>query len=476
MWLYLLLILSVLAKQDSSCDSDSDCPYMNSCSEDKCHHKNLFPLEVIEYFGIISLYILAGLSNAGGIGGGAMMLPVIILMLGFLPQYSIPLSQVIIFGGSLIASIMNLRKRHPTKNRPLIFYELALLTISPLLMGTTIGVILNEAFPEWLIELMLTVILCYMTYNSGRRAKNLYRKETQAKQEFAEKLIRGPTVAQVSEDIPIVTHKMNPLKDMRKDRLRSESGYTDNMNEDSLELRSVYNVESKTFPYKTMIFIVSTWLFVILITFLKGGSGSKSVLGLQKCSGGWAAILACFGVILTGFTVLASYLNVKTTAFKERINYDWDEFDLKWSYRKCGIIGGTAFVTGILAGMLGFGGGMIMNPLMLSFGLRPEQTTATSSFMVLFTSSVAVIQYSTANLVQLDYGIMLFIVAFLGSATGVFVLKRLVDKYKRPSIIVITLCIILGIAAVIIPVYGIVELAQSAAKGEAEYGFSSICK
>jgi hypothetical protein len=25
------------------------------------------------------------------------------------------------FGGSLIASIMNLRKRHPTKNRPLIY-------------------------------------------------------------------------------------------------------------------------------------------------------------------------------------------------------------------------------------------------------------------------------------------------------------------------------------------------------------------
>jgi hypothetical protein len=84
MWLYFLLILSVPAKQDSSCDTDFDCPYINTCSNDKCHHKNLFTLEVIKYFGIITLCILAGLSNAGGIGGGAIMLPVIILMLGFL--------------------------------------------------------------------------------------------------------------------------------------------------------------------------------------------------------------------------------------------------------------------------------------------------------------------------------------------------------------------------------------------------------
>ena len=60
----------------------------------------------------------------------------------------------------------------------------------------------------------------------------MYRKETKSKQETAEKLIRSSIVAPASEDTPIVTHKMDPLTDMRKDRLKSESEYSYSMNED----------------------------------------------------------------------------------------------------------------------------------------------------------------------------------------------------------------------------------------------------
>jgi hypothetical protein len=75
---------------------------------------------------------------------------------------------------------------------------------------------------------------------------------------------------------------MNPLEDMGKDRLRSESEYSHSMSEDSLKLMSVYDVETKTFPYKTMILIVSTSTFVILITFLKGGSGTRTSEMLRR--------------------------------------------------------------------------------------------------------------------------------------------------------------------------------------------------
>ena len=116
-----------------------------------------------------------------------------------------------------------------------------------------------------------------------------------------------------------------------------------------------------------------------------------------------------------------------------------------------------------------------MGPLMLSFGIRPEQTAATSSFMILFTSSIAVIQYATANLVDLQYGITLLIISFIGSASGIFIVKKLVDRYNRPSIIVIALSLILGIAAVIIPVYGISTIVESYENGTGEYGFKNLC-
>ena len=48
-------------------------------------------------------------------------------------------------------------------------------------------------------------------------------------------------------------------------------------------------------------------------------------------------------------------------------------------------------ITGILSGMLGIGGGIVMGPVMLQLKVRPEVSIATSSTMVFFTSSIAML-------------------------------------------------------------------------------------
>jgi len=47
----------------------------------------------------------------------------------------------------------------------------------------------------------------------------------------------------------------------------------------------------------------------------------------------------------------------------------------------------------MLAGLLGIGGGTILGPLLLEIGLHPVVSTATSNFLVLFTSSSTSIQF-----------------------------------------------------------------------------------
>ena len=42
--------------------------------------------------------------------------------------------------------------------------------------------------------------------------------------------------------------------------------------------------------------------------------------------------------------------------------------------------------TGVLSGMLGIGGGIIINPKLISYGLDPEICAAVSATIVLFTS------------------------------------------------------------------------------------------
>ena len=46
----------------------------------------------------------------------------------------------------------------------------------------------------------------------------------------------------------------------------------------------------------------------------------------------------------------------------------------------------ASYETGILSGMLGIGGGMIINPKLVNYGLDPEVSSVISATIVLFTS------------------------------------------------------------------------------------------
>ena len=60
------------------CKEDSDCspPYMLCGSDETCVHKDVFPLYGQEFGGMIVLSLMLALANAGGIGGGEMIVPV----------------------------------------------------------------------------------------------------------------------------------------------------------------------------------------------------------------------------------------------------------------------------------------------------------------------------------------------------------------------------------------------------------------
>lgn len=82
-------------------------------------HKPLWPLDSSDYAGlgftIIGLMIAAG----GGIGGGGILVPIFILVMGFTPKHAIPLSNITVFAGAIANNALNMSKRHPLADRPL---------------------------------------------------------------------------------------------------------------------------------------------------------------------------------------------------------------------------------------------------------------------------------------------------------------------------------------------------------------------
>lgn len=63
-----------------------------------------------------------------------------------------------IMGAAVSTVHYNLKLRHPTLNMPIIDYDLAVLIQPMLLLGSSIGVIFNLVFAEWMVTLLLIII------------------------------------------------------------------------------------------------------------------------------------------------------------------------------------------------------------------------------------------------------------------------------------------------------------------------------
>ena len=79
--------------------------------------------------------------------------------------------------------------------------------------------------------------------------------------------------------------------------------------------------------------------------------------------------------------------------YRVSIAYPYNNTDIKWNNSIFVKFPIYSFISGLLAGLLGIGGGLILGPLLLELGLHPVVSTATSNFLVLFTSSSTSIQF-----------------------------------------------------------------------------------
>ena len=66
-----------------------------------CEHKGIWPPAPIEWVGTVTVFIMAGLFMSGGLGGGAMMVPILIYLFRFGSKAAIYNAYAIIFGGAI---------------------------------------------------------------------------------------------------------------------------------------------------------------------------------------------------------------------------------------------------------------------------------------------------------------------------------------------------------------------------------------
>ena len=278
-------------------------------------------------------------SSAGGIGGGGVLVPVLMLSEDMGPHGAIPLSKLTIFGNAVCQLLLNFKKRHPLRpERPLIDYETTLMLEPPTLLGTVIGVLLNRMTPKWLIALLLLLFLVATTLRTSSKAVALYAQESRA------------AAAAAGFDVGA---------DGKGQRAPAAKG-------------AEAGGRSMSIPWGTIRQLGLVWCVVLGASLLRRRAGCGS-------SGYWL-VLATLAAIIAALTRSTGRAFLARHTQRQSVRYAYAEGDVLWDDAAIVRLPLGCVAAGVLAGMLGVGGGMVMQPLMLELGMvrKPRPTFSAS--------------------------------------------------------------------------------------------------
>lgn len=135
----------------------------------------------------------------------------------------------------------------------------------------------------------------------------------------------------------------------------------------------------------------------------------------------------------------------------------------------CGMLGGT------VGGLLGSGGGFILGPLLLELGVIPQVASATATFVMMFSSSLSVVEFYLLKRFPIPYALYLIAISILAGFWGQFFIRKLIAFLRRASLIVFILSAVIFASAVTMGVVGIQRSIHMIQNHE-YMGFLSFCK
>ncbi|KAH9126106.1 hypothetical protein LEN26_009432 [Aphanomyces euteiches] len=445
-----------------------------------CIEKNLFdPFSWQDFSASLLAFLCTALGSAAGTGGGGLLVPMFILAFGLGPKHAIPMSKATIFGGAMATFMMNFRRKHPYQSRrPLIDYTMAAMMEPPTLIGTIFGVMANATFPSWLILMLLLTLLSFMAVRTLEKVQKIDKQEA-----------NHTPPGEKAKLLPLARQPSDVAREARLQREDYEDfeslppiDMPENCDKQAFYEQvkaQLYKEESQVFPltYVTPLFLC--WLLIFVQSLFRGGHGTPSIVGIP--CGSTAYWLLTF-VPLTGL-LLITWLMGQRLRLRNRLRVvSGAEFalgDVHWTRKTAQFVFPLySFVAGVAAGLLGVGGGMVQNPIMLEYGLLPAISSASASYMILFTSSATTLQFAVAGQfpgqLQYDYIFWYSLMGCLGAAFGQTFVSYIVKKYKRSSILVYVLAFTIAASAVAMGISGYQTVVHDFSKG-VHLGFTGVC-
>ncbi|XP_021273930.1 sulfite exporter TauE/SafE family protein 3-like [Herrania umbratica] len=384
-------------------------------------------------------FLGAALGSVGGVGGGGIFVPMLTLLIGFDPKSSTAISKCMIMGAAGSTVYYNLRLRHPTLEMPLIDYDLALLFQPMLMLGISIGVALNVMFADWMVTVLLILLFIGTSTKALFKGIDTWKKETMMKKEAAK----------------LELEKSKPADGAAQDYKPLPSGPGTLPDDEVPLLQNIY--------WKELSLLIYVWIGFLIVQIVKEYVPTCSVVYWIVNS-----LQIPIAASVTFFEAICLYKGTRVIASKGKEVTNWKIYQILL-YCSCGII------AGMVGGLLGLGGGFILGPLFLELGIPPQVASATSTFAMVFSSSMSVVQYYLLNRFPVQYATYFILVATIAAFTGQHVVRKIIAVLGRASIIIFILALTIFISAISLGGVGIADMVEKL-ENEEYMGFENLCK
>lgn len=381
------------------------------------------------------------MSNASGLGGGLLFIPVLLLIMKFYAHEAIPISKMVIFAGALTSFIQNTKVKRPGRNCKALNYNLIIVNCSNLLLGTVFGVTLNKILPNTLILFLLCILLFYYSNKTFNTFLKFYKEES------------GVELHSMSSQIHSVSSR-NANNDI-------------NQPIDQVE-REIYK-DQYLLRWDKLQFVLIPFAFMAFLSILR-----ESNL-VSKCSFIYWLLVLIFVVIVLIFDYFAIAHIEKEYNYRKLINYPYDEKDIDWTKQTIIKLCCIGFIAGFIAGTIGIGGGVVLGPILLDLGIHPIVGTVTTNFLVLITSSSTTFQFILFKMLNFEYGFFCIIFSALGSYCGTYLVNSYVKNTGKQSFIVLILFFVVIISAIVLPLSSLINIFNDYKKGVDIFEFESLC-
>mmetsp|Transcript_62550 Transcript_62550/g.116305 ORF Transcript_62550/g.116305 Transcript_62550/m.116305 type:complete len:506 (-) Transcript_62550:68-1585(-) len=380
---------------------------------------------------LCSVVLLASgvLCAAGGIGGGGIYVSLLMIAGGLSAHDAVPLSKAIVFQGALVTLVQNMHKRE-SSGQSMIDFNACSLIVPSALSGTLLGVFINRLVVEWNIVLLIIIVLLVMSAVLGRE---VYKQFMQSHDEAV------PEASATEACCEAGGSSRDSSTNSRLEGSRSGSQAPSCAPRDFCDGRKT----RKELLTQEVVVSMSLLIIVVLCGAMHyrmsecqrslrvspldlQGTCTHPLLNLMFSRSVYAWMnnkaWAGFALVATLAVPLCLCLCASTWCCFQCVRFH------QWSSRDVLLCCATAVCTGLLAGLVGIGGGLIISPFLLLTGMPPNVAVATSSTCVLFTSCSTAMQYLLSDRVVISLCLVYGSINMLASYLGTWYVHYLQDK------------------------------------------------